>query len=278
MRGAVFFLYAMILPMVIAYIILIGLCFGSFIGAFHWRLHEEKNFTTERSICEHCKHILAWYDLVPLVSWLSLHGKCRYCKKPIGFMAPALEIGTALLFMLSYISWPYELTDVAGWTVFILWLVILVGLITLFVYDIRWYLLPDKIVFPLIGVAMVSWIISFIVYDIPLIDAFGALAFGVFIGGGLFFALFQVSDGRWIGGGDVKLGFLIGIILGPFDAFIALLIGFYSASLIVLPLLATKRITRKTKIPFGPFLIFGLVVAQLYGETIHKLYMMYFGL
>ncbi|MFZ1812597.1 MAG: prepilin peptidase, partial [Candidatus Saccharimonadales bacterium] len=128
---------------------LLGLCFGSFVNALVWRIRKKRDIVRERSECTHCHHILAWYDLVPVVSYLLLRGRCRYCRKPIDD-TPLTELATALLFVISYLAWPYQLATVADWSLVVLWLVLLVGLVALADYDIRWYLLPDVIVFPLI--------------------------------------------------------------------------------------------------------------------------------
>ena len=136
-----------------------GLVAGSFSGATVWRLRahqlEEdkaegekvkageynrlkrllgKSFTTDRSMCLSCHHQLQWYDLIPLISWVSLGGKCRYCRKPIGSMEPLVELGTAVFFVGSFIFWPTPLGSPVELIEFGLWLTIGVGLIILFVY------------------------------------------------------------------------------------------------------------------------------------------------
>src|SRR5690606_32843562 len=109
----------------------------------------EATVATDRSRCLHCGHTLAWYDLVPLVSWLVQRGKCRYCGVSIGFFEPLMEVGVALVFVLSYLLWPAPLSSVLDISLFILWLVSVVLLAVLFAYDAKWFLLPDIIMFPL---------------------------------------------------------------------------------------------------------------------------------
>ena len=156
---------------------ILGILFGSFINALVWRLHEqldddgnpkkltkkqakELSITKGRSMCPHCHHELAPKDLVPIVSWLMLGGKCRYCSKPISIEYPAIELLTGLLFVISYAFWPYGFGS--SWLVvwFITWLIVLIGLIALAIYDIKWMLLPDKIVFKLYLVVFFSYIIQ----------------------------------------------------------------------------------------------------------------------
>jgi prepilin signal peptidase PulO-like enzyme (type II secretory pathway) len=98
-----------------------------------------------RSQCVNCEHTLAAKDLVPVFSWLSLKGKCRYCKKPISYHYPAVELLMASLFVISYSFWPYGLTG-TYWSGFIAWLVAIVILVALLVYDARWMLLPNRLV------------------------------------------------------------------------------------------------------------------------------------
>ena len=153
-----------------------------------------------------------------------------------------------------------------------------IGLVALTVYDLRHMILPNKIVFPLMGLAVVMRVLMWSQGDSSFTDELIDSVAGVLVGGGLFYVLFQVSGGRWIGGGDVKLGFLIGILLGPMNALVALLVGFYSAAIIILPLMATKKVTRKSKIPFGPFLILGFFTAMLWADDLREFYNSIFGL
>src|SRR5690242_7308270 len=107
-------------------LVVLGLCLGSFVNALVWRLHEQEELKIAkpkgwrkrlrelsimrgRSMCPHCRYQLAVVDLVPVVSWLSLRGKCRYCSKPIGWQYPVVEAGVAVLFALSYVWWPLAL-------------------------------------------------------------------------------------------------------------------------------------------------------------------------
>lgn len=253
--------------MIYAALVLLGLCFGSFVNALVWRLHEHKDWVKGRSICVHCKHALAAKDLVPVVSWLWLQGRCRYCHKPIAVQYPVVESATALLFVGSYAFWPVALTG-SQVAVFALWLVLMVGLMALLVYDLRWMLLPDKLIFPLIGVAVVQALIV-VFGSSHSLRALVNVVLAVAIGGGLFYVLFQVSGGKWIGGGDVKLGWLLGIIAGtPGRSLLLIFLAAVLGSLVSLPLLASKRLKPKSVIPFGPFLILGVIIVVLFGGHI----------
>jgi prepilin signal peptidase PulO-like enzyme (type II secretory pathway) len=269
--------------MIIAVLVVFGLCLGSFINALVWRLHEQAKETGKdkpdkkylnslsigrgRSMCPVCKHELGAKDLVPLLSWLGLKGKCRYCRKPISGQYPLVEAATAAGFVASYIWWPVPLQ---GWqiAVFVLWLALLAGLVALLVYDLRWLLLPNRIIYPLGFIAAVQAVIIISIADKPL-TALLNTALGVAVGGGIFYVLFQVSEGKWIGGGDVKLGWLLGLLAAtPARSLLFIFIAALSGSLVSLPLLANGRLKRTSTIPFGPFLIIGAIIVQLFGVNI----------
>jgi prepilin signal peptidase PulO-like enzyme (type II secretory pathway) len=271
--------------MVIVILIVLGLCFGSFAEALTWRLHEQAkprkkraasddklSMLKGRSMCSHCHHKLVWYDLLPLVSWLSLKGKCRYCHKPIGWQAPALELSTAGLFAVSYAFWPVALQGAGRWFEFAIWLIFIVGFVALVAYDLKWMLLPDKIVYPLLGLAILQVLVRVFVLrfdDWTLMTSF----WGFICLGGLFYMLFQLSGGKWIGGGDVKLGFVLGILVGgPMAAILLLFIASVLGTAVSAPMLLSKRINRTNRIPFGPFLILATIIVQLFGSLITSWY------
>ncbi|HWT56171.1 MAG TPA: prepilin peptidase [Candidatus Microsaccharimonas sp.] len=266
--------------MIIAILALLGLVFGSFVNAFVWRLREQEllfekkkkptkkqllkfSILQGRSMCPHCEHELAAKDLVPVLSWLSLKGKCRYCAKPISWQYPAVELATAALFVVSYLFWPTAITGFE-WQHFVVWLGFLVMFMALAVYDLRWFLLPDRIVYPLISVAALETVILAIhghQASLLLWPALGALVIA-----GTFWVLFQVSAGNWIGGGDVKLGVVLG--LWASGARMALLVIFFASligTVFSLPMLVKSKSAMKLRVPFGPFLLAATIVVVLFG-------------
>ncbi len=268
-----------------------GLTLGSFINALVWRLHElgkikKHKITTRadlnklrqlsifrgRSICPNCKHQLAAEDLIPLVSWLLLRGKCRYCHRPISFQYPLVELLTVVLFIFSYYFWPVAISGHEV-SIFILWLLMLVVLIALAVYDIRWHLLPNILVSLLAILSVSSLLITIFTNINPATSSIEAAVWGVLIIGGSFYALFQLSKGEWIGGGDVKLGAVLGIIVGgPLASILLLFIASTSGTLYALPFIITGKAQRKTRIPFGPFLIVAAIITRLFGQSIINWY------
>jgi prepilin signal peptidase PulO-like enzyme (type II secretory pathway) len=227
----------------------LGLCMGSFVNALVWRMKKNKDWVRERSVCVNCKHVLAARDLIPVISWVSLRGKCRYCHKPISPQYPLVELLTALLFIISYLLWP--LAGVEGIASLSLWLILIVILVALSVYDIKYMLLPNKLV-TAAGIVTVGYILAR--------TALSGDSFGVIIGsglgllsfGGLFWVLYQISDGKWIGGGDVKLGFVLGAWLGSISlSLLAIFVASLVGSLIAVILLALKRANSPRVYPLG---------------------------
>jgi prepilin signal peptidase PulO-like enzyme (type II secretory pathway) len=254
-----------------------GLIFGSFIDALIWRIHEQSLLQKKkqamvprdltmlhgRSMCPNCRHTLSPWDLIPVVSWVLLRGKCRYCGKSISWQVPVVELLTGTLFVLSYIFWPTTMHGL-GLLQFCFWLAFLVGFVALIVYDLKWYILPDRIVYPLIVLAVIEAIITLTLFHGGWLAALGSV-WGVLIASGIFYVLYQISDGAWIGGGDVKLGVVLGILLGgPLLSFMLLFLASVLGTLVSIPLLVAGRAKRSTLIPFGPFLIAATIILELF--------------
>lgn len=276
---------------------LFGLILGSYAAATVWRLRarqlvEDKaagekvdtkeykkllpltkaSLSTDRSRCLHCSHALAWYDLLPLVSWLTLRGKCRYCRTPIGYFEPIMELVVAAVFIGSYVLWPLPLETLLQYGQLLVWLVAVVMLAILFAYDLKWFLLPDQVVFPLIGVGVVMAVLTIIAAP-SVIEAVISLAIAIAILSGIYLLLWIVSKGQWIGFGDVKLGLALALLLGNWQAaFIALFAANLIGCLVVIPGMIGGAITRTTRVPFGPLLIIGCLVALLWGAQISDWY------
>ncbi len=264
--------------MITIVLLLLGLCFGSFANAAVWRLYKQESvkskkvkkqysITQGRSMCPHCRHTLGLTDLIPVISWLTLKGKCRYCKKPISAQYPAVELTTATLFITSYIWWPYGFHN-GGLLQFVLWLVFLVGFMVLLVYDLRWFLLPDRVVYPLIWLALAQVLVLATVYGGGLHTVTTAL-WGVVVASGLFWALFQISDGKWIGGGDVKLGVVLGLLVGgPVPSMLMIFTASLLGTVYALPLMLMGRAKASSRVPFGPFMIMATIIVYLFGSSL----------
>ncbi len=273
----------------------LGAAMGSFAGAQVWRLRArqlvqdkaagepydkteykrlvgltKQTMAEDRSRCLSCGHTLAWYDLLPIVSWLSTKGKCRYCHKSIGRFELLMEVGTALSFMLFSYLWLATMgTGVLSVLILVLWLVALTMFVILFAYDLKWFLLPDVIMFPLIGLSIVITALTvFGLQSEGLVATVLSITASVGILAGLYFVLWYVSKGMWVGFGDVKLGIALGILLIDWKlALLTLFLANLLGTLVVLPGLLTGKLSRKAQVPFGPFLIVGFFISVLFGRS-----------
>lgn len=279
---------------------ILGLMVGSFAGAWVWRLRarqlkedkaageevDEKEYArlfpltkptllSDRSRCLYCHHTLAWYDLIPLVSWIRTRGKCRYCQHSIGWFEPAMEIGAAAFFVLSYAFWP-EMIVGSEILRFGLWLIGGVFLVTLFAYDAKWYLLPNRAMFPLIVTAALYAFLT-LADQSDMVTAMLSLCMGVVILSGLYFFLWIISKGGWIGFGDVKLGLALALFLTDWKlAFIALFTANFIGCLIVLPGIVRGKLSPTARVPFGPLLIAGGILTMLFGHIVINWYFVTF--
>jgi len=282
-------------------LVLFGAALGSFAAASVWRLrarqlvadkkageeYDKKEYKRLKKIiakplddhsqCLHCDYKLKWYDMIPIVSWLALRGKCRNCRKPIGWFEFLMEIGLAAFFVLSYAFWPGGLETVYEMAHFALWLIAGVIMSILFAYDVKWFLLPDKLnlALAIVGGAIVGVRIA------ETGDVAGTLVSalaGVAILSGLYAVLYFVSKGRWIGFGDVKLNVGLALILVDWQlALTALFLANFIGCLVVIPLLATKKLERNSHVPFGPLLIAGTILAFFLGWVILNWYLSIIG-
>lgn len=239
---------------------LFGLSVGSFLNVVIYRSKIKKSIFRPQSFCPQCKHKLSWYDLIPVLSFILLRGKCRYCQKKISLQYPLVEIACGVLFVLFYLK---SLTF--NWALaFNLFFVSI--LIIIFVYDLKYYLILDKII--LIGATLA--VVASIFLGKP---KFPVSLLGSLIAGGFFALIVLVSQGKWMGGGDVKLGFLIGLILGWPKVLLALGLAFMLGSIVGLILIAFKKKTLKSPVPFGTFLSTAALITILEGERILDWYL-----
>jgi len=243
----------------------LGLCIGSFLNCVIYRL-EEKKTLKGRSSCPHCKNTLSWKDLFPILSFIILGGKCRYCKKIISWQYPVMEVATGFLFLSVFnlqMSLP-EFTMPEFFNLLYLFYITSV-LIIIFVYDFKHYLIPDKILFPAI---VVSLFYQFF-FSEHFLNHIGA---GI-IASGFFLAIFLISKGKWMGFGDVKLAILMGLFLGVRSVLVALFMAFFLGAVISIILMFLKKKGLKSEIPFGPFLIAGTFIALFFGSQVVSWYL-----
>lgn len=272
---------------------LLGLCFGSFACATAWRLRarqllEDKkqgekinekeygslkklstgSFSTNRSKCMHCGYTLAWYDLVPVFSWLFLRGKCRKCHKKIGLTEPLSEIGLAVFFVTSYIFWPSMLNNWVSISQFIIWLISGVILAILFIYDLKWFLIPTKLSYLIIGLGIISSVLTLITANNKLMAVVGILI-SIMLLSGIYVIIYLASHKKWIGMGDIMLGLGLALLLANWaEAYVALFAANFIGCVVVIPGMVKGKLKKDSHIPFGPLLIAGFWIGGLFGSQI----------
>ncbi|HET7827641.1 MAG TPA: prepilin peptidase [Candidatus Saccharimonadales bacterium] len=268
----------------------LGLCVGSFVGALVWRLHEQAkpskshqktnlSILNGRSVCENCRHALAWYDLVPLLSWLALKGKCRYCQKSISAQHPLLELLAGLVFAGSYLLWPQTVHANGQWLLLGTWLAASVGLLALALYDLRWMLLPNRIIYPTLLAAVAGRAGYIIFFETRPARALALWAASLLVASGVFYLLFMVSNGQWIGFGDVRLGLITGTLLAkPQYSLLMIFLASLLGSLIAVPDLIRGKKSLASRLPYGPFLIASTWLVVLFGASLLNRYQAFMGL
>jgi prepilin signal peptidase PulO-like enzyme (type II secretory pathway) len=245
----------------------LGLAVGSFLNCVIYRLETGESFLKGRSYCPHCKHALAWKDLIPIFSFLILKGKCKYCGKPISLQYPLVELLTGILFVLA-------IPIYGGRTSIdlIFYWVLTCFLIIIFVYDLKHYLIPDKIIYPAIAIALLYQF--FKIWNFGHWDLFGIWNLVIGILPSLFFlAIILISRETWMGFGDFKLSILMGVILGWPKILVSLFFAFFIGAIVGLILIFLKRKTMKSQIPFAPFLVSGTFFAIFFGDEIINWYL-----
>ena len=260
----------------------LGLCVGSFLNCAIYRIESQKSLKG-RSFCPHCKHTLHWWDLFPVFSFLFLQGKCLYCKAKISWQYPAVEIATGLVFLLIFLT---QSTSTSGGPVWgvgpaLVWnyinlaflFYIFSALIVIFIYDLKHYIIPDKVLFPAI---IISLIFNFRFLIFGEFSSFIYAIIAAAIASGFFLAIFLVSTGKAMGFGDVKLAVLMGLLLGLPNILAALFLAFFFGAIIGVTLMIFKKKNFKSEIPFGPFLIAGTFIAIFYGNQIIQWYTNFF--
>lgn len=264
----------------------LGLVVGSFLNAYIWRTKpsphplpegeggrgpgEGKSVWRGRSYCPKCKKPLSWYELIPLLSFFVQLGRCRGCGKKIDWQYPIVELVTGVLFLLAYGKLDISIFSAQNIETSLFSIVqfyLLAVLVVLFVYDLRYGLVPDKVVLPAIAVALIYNIV--VTMSLQLVT-WSLLAIAV---GALFFALqYYLSKGRWLGAGDIRIGALMGAMAGWPLIFVALVISYLIGGAFagILLIFGKKRFGQT--LPLGTFLTLGAAVVFLYGEQIWQWY------
>lgn len=236
-----------------------GLIIGSFLNVIICRIPDINSIISTRSHCVKCKTKLAWYDLIPLFSYILLAQKCRYCGKQISWQYPLVELGTGLLFVLIYFYFGLSLVTCYLSLVTCFMMVI-------FVYDMYHQEILDEVIYPIIVISTVYLLFnSSIDFTNKLIGA----GFGL----GFILAIFLITKGKGIGFADIKLALLIGLILGWPLAVCSIFLAFIIGAIIGIYLIKFGGKTWKSAVAFGPFLIIGFYITLFWGQKIIDWYL-----
>lgn len=271
-------------PWFVGFTAFFGLLIGSFLNVVVWRVPRGESIVVA-SHCPNCDAPVKPWQNVPVISWLALRGRCANCGTRISVRYPLVEIGTALAFGLvawwyaSNFSYPSGMpAGAAWWLAFAAFLWLAGASIALVLIDLEHQRLPDAIVLPSIGMVGVLLALAAVFSaDWPrLIGVVGAAAL-LFV----LYLLIALIYPKGIGGGDVKLAPLTGAALG-YIGWAAVAVGAFGAfilgAIVGLGLIAVRRATRKTGIPFGPFMLLGCWIGAVWGESLMGAYLQAFGL
>lgn len=245
-------------------IFIFGLFIGSFLNVLADRLPRGESVIKGRSHCEKCRKELVWFDLIPLFSFVFLKGICRYCRTRLSLYYPIIELTTGIMFVLAFFYAGFRIYDLGFMISLIYYLFIVSSLIVVFFADLRYGIIPDKIVFPTVLVSFLYLALNTKYLILP--HLFSAVGAGLF-----FLLLFLITKGKGMGFGDVKFAFLMGLVLGFPNIIVSLYIAFLTGAVVGCILIVWKRKRLKgTSIPFGPFLVLGTFSAIFWGEFIFQ--------
>lgn len=251
------------LPTILLYIIifLYGIIIGSFLNVVIYRLPLKENIVTTRSHCMSCGYQLRWYDLVPLFSWLMLGGRCRQCKTKISIQYPIIEALNGILYILVFLKYGISVES-------LLYCLLFSALLALSVIDFRTYEIPVGINYFILGLGILR-----VITDLPDWKEYliGFLAVSVFL-----YLIYILSGGRAMGGGDVKLMAVCGLLLGWKLIVLAFLLGCVLGSII--HILRMKITGEDHVLALGPYLSLGVAICALYGNEMIAWYLNYLGL
>ena len=266
-------------------IFIFGAAVGSFLNVVAYRSIHGGSIIFDRSKCPHCKHKLVTADLVPILSFIILRGKCRYCSKKISWQYPLVELSTGLLFVI--VSLQGLALEPEGQALnFAYTLFVLSVLIIIFITDIKSGLIPDKVIFPALAIAFIFKLLllitpflsniqhptSTIQYPISTIQIISDATAGV-LAAAFFYLLVTVTKGKGMGGGDVKYALFLGFALGASKLAVALFLAFLTGAFLSLILISVGKKRFGQTIPFGPFLSVGGFAALLFGNEILNWYL-----
>lgn len=240
------------------FVIVLGLVIGSFLNVCIYRIPKKESIIYPPSHCIKCNHKLHIFDLIPIISYILLKGRCRYCNSKIGIHYLAVEIINALLYFILFIKFKISIE-------FFSYSFLISFLLIIFIIDINYKIIPNKLnlfgfsTILIIKIAESIYYLSFA----PLIDSI----LGLLVGAIPIFLVILIANGA-MGAGDMKLMAVIGMWFGLKFTYLILVIGILAASIMAIIILITKSGTKKSQIPFAPFLFISTFICLIFGQNI----------
>ena len=258
-----------------ALLFILGACVGSFLNVLIYRTISGESWMTGRSHCDFCNRKIAWYDNIPLLSFLLIRGKSRCCNKTLSLSHPVVEFmtGTLCVWWLWFGSFFFRLTQQPLETLQpLFWLLVGILLLVILVSDLLYMVIPDIAVIALTVISLVYRVVLVMTGAMQVEDfvkIWFAVALGLLIVGGLWF----ITQGRGMGFGDVKFMVPMGLLLGWPTMLVGIFAAFIVGGCVAALLLLTGKKERKAAVPFGPFLIVGTILALVWGDYLWSWYM-----
>ena len=247
------------------FLIIIGGLWGSFANVCIVRLPEDKGVVSGRSNCPKCKKQINWYDNIPIISYFILNGKCRKCKKPISFQYVVVELLSIVSFVTIYLIYGFSFTT-------LLLIILSLGFIIIFFIDLKHFIIPDVITFPLMALGFIK---SFIPNLDPLFPYYVLSLIGGIFGYGIIWGIIffykQVKKKEGMGLGDAKLLSAVGFWFGWFSIPFVIFLSSIIALLSVTPSLINKSKKFSSQIPFGPYIILGTLIYLIFESNIRSI-------
>ncbi|MFZ2682013.1 MAG: prepilin peptidase [Patescibacteria group bacterium] len=252
-----------------------GLLAGGIANARVMRTQKGLIFTTSKA-CSICAKPAHAKEYLPVFGYFAVKGRCHKCKAVIPWQYPATEVVFAALFVVfaarAISLWGLELPLYASAAeavlLFVRDAVVVSALILIFVFDYRASIIPDRLTIP----AMVVAILCNVALGVPVTE----ILLGGFLLGGFFAFQFLFSKGKWVGGGDIRMGMLMGFLLGPWLGVLALLLAYAAGAVVGVGLLIGKQRTLASHVPFGTFMALATVVTMLWGQQLLDWYLGFF--
>lgn len=271
-------------------VFIIGLCWGSFLNVLAHRVLANKKLFTHSSYCPSCMHMIAWYDNIPLISWVVLQGKCRLCKAPISWLYPFTELSTAVVVtasfytnILSYfphvlnlsydidISSIFHLAPPVAYQSFFAYLLVLSALIVATRTDLEAMVIPQAFSIWLVPLGFIFSYVGLLEITLQSSILGAVLGYGLLWIVAYCFKFLTKKEG--MGVGDMELLALIGSFFGPLGAWMSVMVGSFSGLLVGSVYLFINKQSRTTRIPFGPFLALGAIIYFFFSFQLCELFL-----